>query len=506
MPLSRVRAPAGGASAPRQLALQWWYEHLLCMEEVDPEAIHSLGELVTAHVKSADFAAPVAARLYLRSLHPDHAGAARLAADSEDGLTVLGFILGLAVQRGAEFPGGAAGARGVLPPAALLEDSAALLLARRAAAAVRKDRAAPPARALGDELARLLAGGNLQSLAAGAGMAARKARILKELSSAPAAKGLSVAAAKALAARLDGLFSAPALTRARDAYARAAWEALGPSYLAAHEREVLSGGAEAAAAGHASYSAVAKPKAAPAAAAAPAPEAAAVPASPTAPRRGRPPAAAAAAAAAPAAAAAAASKASSGKTASAPPPPPAAAAPAGRERRLRSGKGAAEAPAAEEAPEEEGPKGKKGKKGKKGAKRSAAEAEAEAAAAEAEAAAAAKAEAAAEAEAAAGGSGGGAESLPGEAPAGPHVLPGSPSVKRRKVCRWTPEETDIFTHAVYTYGAGNWKAVLESVGYQLNNRTQVDLKDKWRNLENTGKVLRDRGDQLRAVGMAADGV
>jgi len=30
---------------------------------------------------------------------------------------------------------------------------------------------------------------------------------------------------------------------------------------------------------------------------------------------------------------------------------------------------------------------------------------------------------------------------------------------------------------------------------------QVDLKDKWRNLENSGKVLRDRNDQRRAVGL-----
>jgi hypothetical protein len=29
----------------------------------------------------------------------------------------------------------------------------------------------------------------------------------------------------------------------------------------------------------------------------------------------------------------------------------------------------------------------------------------------------------------------------------------------------------------------------------------VDLKDKWRNLEATGRVLRDRGAQLRAVGL-----
>jgi hypothetical protein len=33
--------------------------------------------------------------------------------------------------------------------------------------------------------------------------------------------------------------------------------------------------------------------------------------------------------------------------------------------------------------------------------------------------------------------------------------------------------------------------------------TQVDLKDKWRNLENAGKVLRDREDQLRAAAAAA---
>ncbi len=51
------------------------------------------------------------------------------------------------------------------------------------------------------------------------------------------------------------------------------------------------------------------------------------------------------------------------------------------------------------------------------------------------------------------------------------------------------------------HGAGNWKAVEAAAGDQLNHRTVVDLKDKWRNLENSGKVLRSRNDQRRAVGL-----
>ena len=155
---------------------------------------------------------------------------------------------------------------------------------------------------------------------------------------------------------------------------------------------------------------------------------------------------------------------------------------------------------------------------------------------------------------------------------------GGGDAKRRKTCRWTPEETDAFVRLVYQvrcgergwvlsggggrsgqggssrrmlcvccdtcsshchalqlthcthalnaphsqlannpltqqqtppppptaqtqHGPGNWKAVHEAGADELNARTVVDLKDKWRNLEAGGRVLRDRAAQLRAVGL-----
>lgn len=77
----------------------------------------------------------------------------------------------------------------------------------------------------------------------------------------------------------------------------------------------------------------------------------------------------------------------------------------------------------------------------------------------------------------------------------------SPTPKRRKTCRWSPEQTDAFVKLVYTHGPGNWKAILEGSSDTFNNRTQVDLKDKWRNLAKAGDVLLDRMDQLRSVGL-----
>ena len=56
---------------------------------------------------------------------------------------------------------------------------------------------------------------------------------------------------------------------------------------------------------------------------------------------------------------------------------------------------------------------------------------------------------------------------------------------RRKISRWTAEETSQLIHIVTIYGKGKWKQVLEAGNEQgiFLSRTSVDLKDKWRNLE-----------------------
>jgi len=38
------------------------------------------------------------------------------------------------------------------------------------------------------------------------------------------------------------------------------------------------------------------------------------------------------------------------------------------------------------------------------------------------------------------------------------------------------------------WGKGNWKKIKDEAGELLKNRSQVDLKDKWRNLELQGVV------------------
>jgi hypothetical protein len=84
----------------------------------------------------------------------------------------------------------------------------------------------------------------------------RKARLVRVLnSSASNSKGgLTAKAAGELAKALESaVFDAAALQRKVDAFVAGAWAALGPSYLQAHETEVLSGGGARAAAGQATF-------------------------------------------------------------------------------------------------------------------------------------------------------------------------------------------------------------------------------------------------------------
>lgn len=56
---------------------------------------------------------------------------------------------------------------------------------------------------------------------------------------------------------------------------------------------------------------------------------------------------------------------------------------------------------------------------------------------------------------------------------------------RRKTVRWTVEETEHLKRLVAEYGRGNWSTMIAqgtAEGDAIRRRTQVDLKDKWRNM------------------------
>ncbi|XP_027151822.1 uncharacterized protein LOC113751871 isoform X1 [Coffea eugenioides] len=54
--------------------------------------------------------------------------------------------------------------------------------------------------------------------------------------------------------------------------------------------------------------------------------------------------------------------------------------------------------------------------------------------------------------------------------------------KRRKFKRWSTSEEETLRIGVEKYGRGNWKVILNAYRDVFDERTEVDLKDKWRNL------------------------
>lgn len=58
----------------------------------------------------------------------------------------------------------------------------------------------------------------------------------------------------------------------------------------------------------------------------------------------------------------------------------------------------------------------------------------------------------------------------------------SPKPLRRKRKPWSNVEEDTLRAGVKKYGAGNWKFILIKYKDIFDDRTPVDLKDKWRNL------------------------
>ncbi|KAL0909361.1 hypothetical protein M5K25_020220 [Dendrobium thyrsiflorum] len=55
-------------------------------------------------------------------------------------------------------------------------------------------------------------------------------------------------------------------------------------------------------------------------------------------------------------------------------------------------------------------------------------------------------------------------------------------IKRRAVKRWTQLEEHTLREAVAKYGKGNWKLIQNRHSEIFGERTEVDLKDKWRNM------------------------
>ncbi|CAH9138555.1 unnamed protein product [Cuscuta epithymum] len=54
--------------------------------------------------------------------------------------------------------------------------------------------------------------------------------------------------------------------------------------------------------------------------------------------------------------------------------------------------------------------------------------------------------------------------------------------KRRKLKKWSSIEEDTLRTGVQKFGRGNWKLILQAYGDIFEERTEVDLKDKWRNM------------------------
>ncbi|KAL3748667.1 hypothetical protein ACJRO7_009840 [Eucalyptus globulus] len=53
---------------------------------------------------------------------------------------------------------------------------------------------------------------------------------------------------------------------------------------------------------------------------------------------------------------------------------------------------------------------------------------------------------------------------------------------RRKAKRWSLEEEETLRNGVQRFGKGNWKLILHCYRHIFEERTEVDLKDKWRNM------------------------
>lgn len=71
-------------------------------------------------------------------------------------------------------------------------------------------------------------------------------------------------------------------------------------------------------------------------------------------------------------------------------------------------------------------------------------------------------------------------------------------VKRRPNRWWSEEEVQVLKAGLFKYGPGAWAKILREHGDVLCNRTQVDLKDKWRNMRRN----HDDADVKAILGMS----
>ncbi|KAG0590611.1 hypothetical protein KC19_1G113900 [Ceratodon purpureus] len=62
---------------------------------------------------------------------------------------------------------------------------------------------------------------------------------------------------------------------------------------------------------------------------------------------------------------------------------------------------------------------------------------------------------------------------------------------RRRTKKWTDEEVEIFKRELIKHGRGNWKTILRHNRDVFNGRTEVDMKDKCRNLVRSGVLPRE---------------
>ncbi|KAK6125052.1 hypothetical protein DH2020_041230 [Rehmannia glutinosa] len=74
--------------------------------------------------------------------------------------------------------------------------------------------------------------------------------------------------------------------------------------------------------------------------------------------------------------------------------------------------------------------------------------------------------------------------------------------------KWTVEEEEALKAGVAKHGIGKWKNILVDSEFapKLSNRSNVDLKDKWRNMGVNGQGCRDNSTTPKAKATASNGV
>jgi hypothetical protein len=63
--------------------------------------------------------------------------------------------------------------------------------------------------------------------------------------------------------------------------------------------------------------------------------------------------------------------------------------------------------------------------------------------------------------------------------------------RRRKNQKWSEEEVETLKREVGKYGKGRWKLILQKNYDVFQDRTEVHLKDKWRNMEKYEGIRED---------------